>query len=435
MTATRKQRQQRAGLILLLALGAVLAALGVLTLIPGAEAAVTNALLPPPTGREEGCLACHAGIRESVSASHPVEAFGCVSCHNGNARERNDEDRAHRDLVANPGDLAHAERFCGECHASQVVFVERTIMSTYAGAITHVRQSFGVQTTDAAEFGVAAVGHLQAFAPAAGDPQPVHDFADNCLDCHLHGEGIDAPYYYRSTGCSSCHVLYSDDGLYQGNDPTIPADEPGHMATHSFTTAIPYYQCNHCHNRGNFDLRDMAWHDRGDLPPRAGYTAEQQRLADYYQPIGQFTLCEWKLDCIDCHTSQEVMGDGRIHDNRESAQYVQCQTCHGTLDAPPRSATIASENDIALTRAGLNPNLSLALGDTIVMTDRSEPFYHVVQHGDGWLLTGKATGTAYDMPLVTGSACEQDPAQQESQYCHACHAYDRDAALDLSRED
>jgi len=26
---------------------------------------------------------------------------------------------------------------------------------------------------------------------------------------------------------------------------------------------------------------------------------------------------------------------------------------------------------------------------------------------------------------VLGSGCQQDPAQQESHYCHACHAVER----------
>ncbi len=67
---------------------------------------------------------------------------------------------------------------------------------------------------------------------------------------------------YRSSGCSSCHVMYANDrspvhsGAYaqygnQGNsfsiDPTIPKNEPGHPIEHSFITAPPSSQCITCH--------------------------------------------------------------------------------------------------------------------------------------------------------------------------------------------
>ncbi|MFN8455896.1 MAG: hypothetical protein U0401_14725 [Anaerolineae bacterium] len=107
--------------------------------------------------------------------------------------------------------------------------------------------------------------------------------------------------------CAACHVLYNDEGLYTGSDPTLPHDEPGHPIRHQLTTAIPFSQCNHCHNRGNYSLRGMTFTPRPDLPPAsaplpATMPPEGRRLREYYQPIGQFTRCEWELDCIDCHT-------------------------------------------------------------------------------------------------------------------------------------
>jgi hypothetical protein len=40
-------------------------------------------------------------------------------------------------------------------------------------------------------------------------------------------------------------------------------------------------------------------------------------------------------------------------------------------------------------------------------------------------MVGKATGTRYSVPQVKGSACTQKPDQQESRYCHECHAVKR----------
>jgi hypothetical protein len=67
---------------------------------------------------------------------------------------------------------------------------------------------------------------------------------------------------YRSSGCSSCHVIYANDtdpvhsanyaafghsGFSASSDPTIPKNQPGHPIKHVFTRAIPSSQCMICH--------------------------------------------------------------------------------------------------------------------------------------------------------------------------------------------
>jgi hypothetical protein len=337
-----------------------------------------------------------------------------------------DEVTAHRGLVSNPASLENAQQYCGECHAAQILMVDRSIMTTYAGAIALIRRAFGLQQSDQAEYAAHAVAQLPQFNPAPDDPQPIFDFADNCLTCHTSAEPLHADYFYRSTGCSTCHMLYANDGLYQGGDPTISQTEPGHPQTHQFTTSIPYTQCNHCHNRGNYDLRTMTFLPRTDIPADPPLTGEAQRLHDYYQPIGQFTRCEYELDCIDCHTQQEIMGDGLIYSNRSEAQYTQCSTCHGTLDTLPNEQVVQSSADLAMTRANLNALVELTVGDTIMITDRGEPLYHIRRVNDQWVLTGKATGQTYSVPLIQGSTCQQDPNEQSSAACHQCHSVERE---------
>ncbi|MGD8742207.1 MAG: hypothetical protein PVH46_02205 [Granulosicoccaceae bacterium] len=70
------------------------------------------------------------------------------------------------------------------------------------------------------------------------------------------------PGDFRSSGCSSCHVVYANDrdprhsgpyaqyghmGKTQTVDPTIPKDEPGHPLKHEFSRAIPTSLCMNCH--------------------------------------------------------------------------------------------------------------------------------------------------------------------------------------------
>ncbi|RME99445.1 MAG: hypothetical protein D6768_15025 [Chloroflexi bacterium] len=407
-------------------------------------------IVPKMTGQPELCTTCHIGLAE-ISASHPVEVFGCTTCHGGNGLSL-EAAQAHAGLVGgkNPADMSVLAQTCGEgCHAghaqpdlNHATRVQRSVQGTYAGAIAAVRFAFGAQADPAPLFGVygvsdpapAAPHHLPELAPFPHNPDhPVdRQFAQNCLDsgCHLSAEARAAPYFYRATGCAACHVIYEDDGLYRGDDPTIPRNEPGHMSRHQFTTAIPFYQCNHCHNRGNYSLRQMEFVLRDDLPPTgpplsAQMPPEGRRLIEYYQPIGQFTLCEWELDCIECHTAQEAMGDGHIYPDQREMQYTQCRTCHGTAEQLPDVVTVSAEHQSALRAARLNPNYSLEIGDRVLVTERGELLGNVKVENDQVTLTSKVSGQSYPVNPVLGSGCQQNVEQQESRYCHECHAYQR----------
>ncbi len=371
------------------------------------------ALTPSLTGQTEYCLTCHADL-PSISPSHPVEVFGCVVCHGGEPLALQ-QDAAHRGLRggANPSDLTVAEQSCGgsACHSGEAAGgrdhlqrVQTSIQSTYTGAITSVRYTFGAQDSLQPLFGTTeqvdsisrtGITRLQAFDPAAELNPQLQKFSQNCLSCHLNAAPPPGADYARETGCAACHS---------------PAGE-----RHTLTTAIPYTQCNACHNRGNYDLRTMTFIPRSDQPVT--------RLEAYYQPIAQFTQCEYTLDCIDCHTRAEAMGDGDLHADQASVQYVQCKTCHGTLEELPLTKTLTDPNDLAFRMDFLNPVMNLKPGDTILVTEQGEPLWNTRQLPDGTFeMVGKANKQYFTFRPVMGTACQQNPTQQESQYCHQCHA-------------
>jgi len=408
-------------------------------------------LVPTQTGKPELCITCHVGI-EDISPSHRAEAIGCVVCHGGDPLAL-DADRAHSSTRGkrNPSDLSVAAVSCGtqNCHGgyadeeqNHVDRVLKSLQATYAGAIAMVRYAFGAQNSPLAQFGVHAVEDTAKQPPAGAlaaleelpstailhiiDPE----FQQNCITggCHLWSLSTPQPYYYRSSGCAACHYLYNDDGLYQGNDPTIPRDQPGHGAQHRLTTAIPFTQCNHCHNRGNYSLKQMTFMPRDDLPPVAAPPSpheppEVRRLSEYYQPIAEFAKCEYELECVDCHTAREVMGDGHIYGSKKDVQYVQCRTCHGTPTTSPRVATIQDANELAVRQARINGHADfLATGDSVVETDRDELLWSVKQIAPNrFVQIQKVTGQVYEVPQVMGSKCAQDGETQTSDYCHQCH--------------
>jgi hypothetical protein len=374
-------------------------------------------ITPSLTGQTEYCLTCHADLSE-ISKSHPVDTFGCVLCHGGEPLALN-ADLAHSTMRggANPSDLAVVEASCGgeKCHSGgalsnrdHIQRVTTSLQATYAGAIAQVRYALGAQPDLNAQMGVYAIDGLSAFDPSAESSTVLQTFNDNCMFCHLSAQPLEGEQYNRWTGCSACHS---------------PAPREDGTQVHQLTTSMAYTQCNKCHNRGNYSLADMQFHPRQDAPT--------DRIQDYYQPIAEFTRCEWTLDCVDCHTRQEAMGDGHIYNNKKEIQYIRCRTCHGTLDSLPLTYTIIDENDLALRLAFLNPVVDLKVGDTILITDQGEPLWNIrLLPGDEsstpmYELFSKASDQRFTFKPVMGSACQQKPDQQEARYCHECHATER----------
>jgi hypothetical protein len=382
-------------------------------------------LIPTLTGQPEYCITCHADVPD-ISPSHPTATFGCVSCHGGE-RLALDADLAHSTMRggANPSDLSVVEQSCGgtNCHSGSeaenrdhIQRVMTSIQSTYASAIANIRFTFGAQPDLTPLFGINAVTDeetatgiksLSVFDLSNETNPSIQRFGENCLTCHINATPREGDAYVRQTGCAACHSpLSAGEG------------EGVREKAHTLTTSVPYTQCNACHNRGNYDLRTMTFTERADHPT--------QRIEDYYQPIAQFTKCEYTLDCVDCHPREEAMGDGDIHANQKDIQYIQCKTCHGTPTELPLTKTLTDPNDIAFKLAFLNPVVDLKLGDTILITENGEPLWNTRVMPDGtYEMTGKATKQYFAFKPVMGSSCTQSGEDQSSAYCHECHSVER----------
>jgi hypothetical protein len=214
-------------------------------------------LVPSITQKPELCLTCHNGIEE-ISKSHPVDIFGCVSCHGGDALSL-DPATVHKSLIGprgNPADPSAVSQSCGssQCHGgdlasnrNHIVRTRLSLHSTYAGAINTVLKAqglggplYGVYEIRASDYGPAgAVDFLAAFRPAAFTQPAIQQFAAACLSCHTGAPPIAAEHSYRGAGCAACHTPYNAKGLYTGGDPTISRAEPGRPARHSLTVRMP----------------------------------------------------------------------------------------------------------------------------------------------------------------------------------------------------
>jgi len=400
-----------------------------------------------PNGKVERCKTCHLGIEE-ISNSHPSNTFGCAVCHGGNPLSL-DKSTAHAQMVGggHPGSLNVASLSCGgtgangmACHTgnhelakNEVDLVKTSIMTTKAGELSVVRMMFGFdKTKDVPGLTKGQVAFLYPNPLKGGPNQGV--FQQNCLSqCHQSGGNLPlavpttAKSNIQANGCEVCHVLTNSTHTYIGADTTMKTSNLGRGMVHNLTTQIPYTQCNQCHNQGNHDPLKMSFAARADLFKitsdwKAGDTTWLNRLRDYYLPGEIFARCEVSLDCIDCHTRQDVMGDNLLHTSQYDAVHLQCQDCHGTKENLPRIKKIEDPNDLAFEEQITNQNFpALKLRDEISITAKGEELPFLRHIGRDWIQTSRVTGKTFKIPLVFGSKCKQVPNEQGADSCHKCH--------------
>ena len=416
---------------------------------PTAQDGVTKAKPLPP--KLDGCLHCHAGIE----AMHPAQEIACVDCHGGNG-EVNDKLLAHvqrqfadpgdervpppdQDLAwrrfVNPMDLRVVATTCGTCHESQVKRVHSSMHATTAGHLSDGFYEMGLNEKKSSTFSVFAVPSNEAEPGDVKELSQVPAFRDNmpreklsshyfdlarkeCMQCHLWSEGravrgrVGFDGDYRGEGCAACHVPYAVDGLSESGDKSAVRNQPGHPKVHAMTRAPTTDTCASCHY-GDASI-GLNFRGLSQLPPGApggpeipGTTAALRNRAFY---LDDASICppdihhEKGMHCIDCHTQNDVMGDGKLYGAMEHAVEISCSDCHGTFTTP---ATLR--------------------------TRRGVPLEHLRRAGDSVILKSKVDGREHLVP----QACQVvDPKRKEFDRlaseamtsvhakleCYTCHA-------------
>jgi hypothetical protein len=301
------------------------------------------AMLPTPLpvvmGRPEGCLVCHRGVT-GLGNSHRPEAVGCASCHGGDVFTL-DKARAHAGMDLIAGNLATAVRGCGQaaCHPAIVPRVERSLMATMSGIVAVNRNVFGESHGSPA----GARPDVQQLGRTAADTH----LRQLCASCHL-GAAKVAPgpndERSRGGGCNACHLMYSpaaSEALarYEDQKARGPAIAP--TVHPALSLDIGNVQCFGCHSRsGRISTSYEGWHEVHEPPadasnaarpaPRRYRALQDERVFERVMPdIHQ----QRGLDCIDCHTSTEVMGDGVAHQRKSEQLRVTCEDCHAAPGA------------------------------------------------------------------------------------------------------
>jgi len=394
-------------------------------------------------GRVERCITCHLGIEE-ISASHPSASIGCTACHGGNALSV-DEKTAHESMYGggHPGKLEVSRLSCGgskavgQCHSgnkqaadNQVDLLTTSLMASKGGELSMSRYMYGLDIPPQVLLkpGESAAKEEAPFNHRVEEPK----FQQNCLSACHQTSGELPGQKAQAHGCESCHVLSNSQHTYEGRDVTIPQSNTGYGRSHRLTVQIPYTQCNQCHNQGDYKLDTMNFNPRPDLDrvkasPAPDKETLETRWQNVYSPGLVFTQCEVNLDCIDCHTRKEAMGDGEMYFSEWKTLKIQCQDCHGTAVVQPIQWKITDKSDMAWVEARINPAFPpLKMGDVILKTAKGEELAYVRLENGKWFNYRKTNGQKYQIPQVINSQCRQEPDKQSSDDCHKCHDASKD---------
>jgi hypothetical protein len=374
-------------------------------------------------GLADGCLACHGDVT-GLDAAHAPKRIGCASCHAGDPGST-DKERAHAGMILVPGNLADVRRSCGQagCHEAIVPRVENSIMTTMSGVIAVDRAVLGE-------------------ADPAGAPLPHaarlgHGVADShlrelCVGCHLGQPKADwGPIGEESQGggCNACHLEYTaaaaaaDLARYAATPRAARTAAP---ATHpSFTVNPRNGHCFGCHSRsGRIALGYEGWNEmrtppQAEAPTGGSATPRFRKLDDgrFVEQVVPDIHHERGLECIDCHTANEVMGAGAPVARKSQQLRIGCEDCHTREHASVAAEFLNPESRRLMSLR----QQALGTGQRMGTTRDGEPLVNVVvEDGKPARIVRKRTGEALALkpPLAV---CTEDKGHARLS-CASCHA-------------
>ncbi len=364
-------------------------------------------------GKKESCVICHNKVHGFTDAHNP-KVIGCFSCHGGNPFATN-KNQAHEEMILIPGNLSNATQSCGTtgCHPGITQRINSGLMATLSGMISVDRYVFGEQNNPDLLTDVHHLGH------SAADEH----LRNLCVRCHLGNPKIHpgpVTEESRGGGCLACHLNYSKRA-----DKAMAAYHHGQNDTAflhfhpSIDLNVSNDHCFGCHSRsGRISTNYEGWHETpllaNQMPDSAGYRlVEGTRVFkkepdDVHHKLG--------MECIDCHHSYELMGDGKRYQHEENQEDVQCTDCH--FSGKPHITTGRQLDAESATIAALRYG-KISGHNYLVTHKRHHALVNTTVKADtAWLIT-KNSGKTFRLKRPA-TICLAKAHQDVS--CSACHS-------------
>ena len=370
------------------------------------------------------CEACHQGL-EHTSPTHT----DCVACHGGDATQT-DKKLSHRTMFGpkNPSEPQFWQKTCGRCHPYQLERMRGNLMYTNTGMVKNIQATW--EGEDPYLYATRPEEHFNALGEkldlrgvASLNNLAGELYRKFCALCHVAIENNVAYASVHAAGCAACHYPYDEQGIYRGGDETVKGKFP-YSKDHRLANLPDNQVCVRCHNRsGRIALNYQGLNDGNDslVPTKNGEPGPVMvgggRNLTHITPDIHFAK---GLDCIDCHTSRDIMGDGYAYENMYLQTEVSCEDCHGSATDPPRSASIVRENEEPV-RESRHYQVQMRPGMQMVLTSKDRKYSNVfVQEGKVWVL-GKRSGKLHESKVITGTP-EHTVAGHQRLECYTCHS-------------
>lgn len=302
------------------------------------------------SGSVDMCLTCHT--EEKLDPAHDVRVIGCAPCHLGDPLAITKE-AAHKAMVVNPGDLRQVERTCAVegCHPLDAHKVKNSLMATNRGILGTLLYYWGESDSQDTDLTVEKL-------IASGKTSLALDyFRKLCGTCHLWKQKNDLPgeadfFNDKGGGCTACHLQLP--GQQQSTEQTLAGDESSGKVSakkvHPFITAkVDQANCIRCHNRsGRIGLSYSGiFESEGYGTPyeKGGMSKKQLPGARFYLEISDDIHHRKGMQCIDCHTRNEIMGDGTSYAHYEEQLEISCQVCHAANPGTTRKGNVLNNLD------------------------------------------------------------------------------------------
>ncbi len=378
--------------------------------VPSSEEVMSSPLID---GHRESCIVCHDYMTGFADSHNPL-AIGCFSCHGGHPFESNKE-KAHEGMLLIPGNLADADRSCGtaNCHPQITERIHTGLMANLSGMISVDRYTFNEQDNPDQLTTVHELGN------SAADEH----LRNLCITCHLGNPKTETGPPMESSrggGCIACHVSYGEKVLVSHNmHKSNPADTSYLLQHPAIDMHVTNDHCFGCHSRsGRIASNYEGWHE-------TTLSAEEITENDYYRIVENTRVFRkvqedahhtLGMECIDCHNSYELMGDGAYYAHEEEMVSIQCKDCHltGSPTLVSRSGLDQESALIAAIRFGDVENREF-----LVTAKRDRPLINTYFRDDTAFLLTKNSKKLFAMK-PPAEACTQGNAHDDLS-CSSCH--------------
>ncbi len=362
--------------------------------------------------KKESCLNCHSQ-NTGFSEYHNPELIGCTSCHLGQPGSK-DKKEAHKNMVIIPGNLSDANKTCGKCHKDELHKIEHSLMTTNSGLVAVDKFIFGEANSPDYHYDIRDIQY------SAADKH----LRDLCVNCHLGAEKIEfgkITQLSRGGGCNACHLNYSDqaskdlDIYMKSGKMELPKVHP------STDIFMSNEHCFGCHSRSSrISTNYEGWYEtllnKEDVSGNNNYKVmDDERV---YKYKGDDVHHSKGLLCIDCHSSHEVMGDGKDYLHEENAVSLNCADCH--FENKPNTVSY-SDLDIESSLVFMHRKYEHMDKKMLKVAKDNHPLVNTfVDENDDVFLIGKKDGKLHPIKKQS-DICSRDSSHKNVS-CSSCHA-------------